>query len=159
MHGNDPDYYEVLGVFPGASDDEIKAAYRKKAMQYHPDRNPGDAHAEEQFRLATEAYENLRDVQKRQVYDNQRGVSADGGNASGRSDLSYAEFGPEVAAILRRADRFTADQMRKMGIDQNATASQLRAQAEQARKEADEFERKKQELQAEIDRLNAKHNG
>ncbi len=63
------DYYEVLGVGKSASDDEIKKAYRKLAMKYHPDKNPGDKKAEEKFREATEAYEVLLDAQKRAAYD------------------------------------------------------------------------------------------
>jgi len=63
------DYYEVLGVDKAATDDVIKKAYRKLAMQHHPDRNPGDKQAEESFKEVTEAYEVLRDSQKRQRYD------------------------------------------------------------------------------------------
>ena len=62
------DYYEVLGVEKTASAEEIKKAYRKKAIQYHPDKNPGDKLAEEQFKEAAEAYEVLSDPQKRQRY-------------------------------------------------------------------------------------------
>ena len=54
------DYYEVLGLQKGASEDDIKKAYRKLAVKYHPDRNPGDKEAEEKFREATEAYESTR---------------------------------------------------------------------------------------------------
>ncbi|MFN8588013.1 MAG: molecular chaperone DnaJ [Candidatus Eisenbacteria bacterium] len=72
------DYYEVLGVARGATEDEIKKAYRKVAMQYHPDRNPGDKDAEAKFKEATEAYEVLRDAQKRERYD-QFGHAASGG--------------------------------------------------------------------------------
>ncbi|MBN1257880.1 MAG: molecular chaperone DnaJ [Planctomycetes bacterium] len=63
------DYYEVLGVARDASDDEIKKAYRKMAMKYHPDRNKGDHQAEEKFKEAAEAYEVLRDSDKRSRYD------------------------------------------------------------------------------------------
>lgn len=63
------DYYEVLGVSKGASADEIKKAYRKVAMQYHPDRNPGDKAAEEKFKEAAEAYEVLSDADKKAQYD------------------------------------------------------------------------------------------
>ena len=63
------DYYEVLGVAKGATEDEIKKAYRKLAIKYHPDRNPGDKEAEAKFREATEAYEVLSDDKKRPIYD------------------------------------------------------------------------------------------
>lgn len=64
------DYYEVLGVERGASSEQIKSAYRKLALKYHPDRNPENKHeAEERFRQATEAYSVLSDAQKRQIYD------------------------------------------------------------------------------------------
>jgi molecular chaperone DnaJ len=63
------DYYEVLGVSRSASGEEIKKAYRKQAMKYHPDRNPEDKEAEEKFKQATEAYEVLCDNSKRQIYD------------------------------------------------------------------------------------------
>src|SRR6476660_9213371 len=63
------DYYEILGVSKNATADEIKKAYRKVAMQYHPDRNPGDKSAEEKFKEAAEAYEVLSDADKRAKYD------------------------------------------------------------------------------------------
>ena len=63
------DYYEVLGVAKTATADEIKKAYRKLAIQYHPDKNPGNKEAEEKFKEATEAYEVLIDDKKRSVYD------------------------------------------------------------------------------------------
>src|SRR6516165_8516774 len=63
------DYYEVLGVARDAGAEEIKRAYRKLAMQYHPDRNVGDQEAEQKFKEAAEAYEVLRDAEKRQRYD------------------------------------------------------------------------------------------
>jgi len=78
---NKRDYYEVLGVAKGASADEIKKAYRKVAMQFHPDRNPGDKAAEEKFKEAAEAYEVLSDQDKRQQYDRfgHAGVAGAGG--------------------------------------------------------------------------------
>ena len=69
MAENKRDYYEVLGVEKGASADEIKKAYRKMAMKYHPDRNPGDTEAEARFKEAGEAYEVLSDDDKRSRYD------------------------------------------------------------------------------------------
>lgn len=63
------DYYEVLGLQKGATKDEIKKAYRKLALKYHPDRNPGDKEAEEKFKEAAEAYDVLSDDKKRQQYD------------------------------------------------------------------------------------------
>jgi molecular chaperone DnaJ len=63
------DYYEILGVSKSASADEIKKAYRKVAMQFHPDRNPGDKASEEKFKEAAEAYEILSDQDKRAQYD------------------------------------------------------------------------------------------
>ena len=63
------DYYEVLGVDRSASADDIKRSYRRLAMKYHPDRNPGDADAEACFKEASEAYEVLSDGDRRQRYD------------------------------------------------------------------------------------------
>jgi molecular chaperone DnaJ len=90
------DYYEVLGVERGASSDDIKKAYRKLALKYHPDKNPGDHEAEEKFKEATEAYEVLRDDKKRAQYDQfgHAGMSGAGGSGGygfgGGFDLSDA---------------------------------------------------------------------
>ena len=91
------DYYEVLGVDKKATEDEIKKAYRKIAIKYHPDRNPGNKEAEEKFKEAAEAYDVLHDPQKRQQYD-QFGFDAPGGfggfSSGGFSmDDIFSQFG------------------------------------------------------------------
>jgi molecular chaperone DnaJ len=84
--GSKRDYYEVIGVGREASDDEIKRAYRKLAMQYHPDRNAGDAEAELKFKEAAEAYEVLRDPEKRSQYDRYGHAGLNGLNVPHFSD-------------------------------------------------------------------------
>ncbi len=88
------DYYEVLGVSREASEQEIKSSYRKLAMQYHPDRNPGNPHAEEQFKECTEAYGVLIDSEKRQRYDHFGHAGVNGGSGfSGFDPSAFADFG------------------------------------------------------------------
>jgi molecular chaperone DnaJ len=89
------DYYEVLGVAKNADDGQIKSAYRKLAMQFHPDRNPGDQAAEEKFKEAAEAYEVLRDPQKRSAYDRygHDGLKSSGFSGFGDVRDIYAQFG------------------------------------------------------------------
>jgi len=84
------DYYEVLGVAKNASQDEIKKAYRKLAVQNHPDKNPGDKAAEERFKEATEAYEVLGDEKKRAAYDQYGFAGVDGQNQG--YSRAYADF-------------------------------------------------------------------
>src|SRR5579862_1265672 len=90
------DYYEVLGVAKNASSDEIKKSYRKVAMQYHPDRNPGDKSAEEKFKEAAEAYEVLSDSEKRAQYD-RYGHAGLGTNGRGFGGMNtediFSQFG------------------------------------------------------------------
>lgn len=92
------DYYEILGVTRSASKDEIKAAYRKLAMKYHPDRNPDNKQAEEKFKEAASAYEVLSDDQKRQQYDqfghaNYEQMGAQGGHGGMNMDDIFDNFG------------------------------------------------------------------
>lgn len=82
------DYYEVLGVPKGASKDDIKKAYRKLAIKYHPDRNPDDTKAEELFKEASEAYEVLSDEKKRQAYDQFGFAGVEGMGGGGPQDFS-----------------------------------------------------------------------
>lgn len=88
------DYYEVLGVEKNASADEIKKAYRKAAVKYHPDKNPGDKEAEEKFKEAAEAYDVLSDQQKRARYD-QYGHAGMEGGAGGFGGFSSGGFSME----------------------------------------------------------------
>src|SRR3978361_2248997 len=92
------DFYEILGVAKSASTDEIKKSYRKVAMQFHPDRNPGDKSAEEKFKEAAEAYEILSDQDKRAQYDRygHAGVSNNGrGGHPGGMNMEdiFSQFG------------------------------------------------------------------
>ena len=90
------DFYEILGVSKSASAAEIKKAYRKKAVQYHPDKNPGDAKAEEMFKKAAEAYEVLGDADKRSKYDQFGHQAFEGGGFGGggmNMDDIFSQFG------------------------------------------------------------------
>ncbi len=92
------DYYEILGVSKSSSQDEIKKAYRKVAMQFHPDRNPGDKSAEEKFKEAAESYEILSDADKRAQYDRygHAGVNNRGGGGFGsgmNAEDIFSQFG------------------------------------------------------------------
>ena len=92
------DYYDILGVDKGAVADEIKKAYRKTAIKYHPDKNPDDPSAEDKFKEAAEAYEVLSDAQKRQRYDQyghqgMRGAGGFGGGAGMNMEDIFSQFG------------------------------------------------------------------
>ena len=107
------DFYDILGVNRDATDEEIKKAYRKLAMKYHPDRNPDNAKAEEHFKEAKEAYEILSDAQKRSAYDQyghagvdpQAGMGGFGGGAGGFSDAFGGIFDEIFGAAGRGGGR------------------------------------------------------
>jgi molecular chaperone DnaJ len=86
------DYYEILGVARDANDQTIKSAYRKLALKYHPDRNPGDAAAEEEFKLAAEAYAIISDPDKRSAYDRFGHAAVSGATAGGFDPNAFAGF-------------------------------------------------------------------
>lgn len=92
------DYYEVLGVAKAADDKEIKKAYRRLAMKYHPDRNPDDVAAEEKFKEATEAYEVLSDTQKKAAYDQygHAGVDPNSGGGAGFGGGGFSDIFGDV---------------------------------------------------------------
>ena len=99
------DYYEVLDVAKNATDEEIKKAYRKKAIQYHPDKNPGDKEAEEKFKEAAEAYEVLSNPDKRSRYDQfghegLNGAAGGGGFSAGGMSMEdiFSHFGDILVA-------------------------------------------------------------
>ncbi|MBU0570950.1 MAG: DnaJ domain-containing protein [Candidatus Omnitrophica bacterium] len=89
---SEKDYYKVLGVAENASQDEIKKAYRKLAVKYHPDKNPGNKRAEEHFKKVTEAYYSLGDEKRRAEYDNLRKTGAYTGNYSSSQGFDYSDF-------------------------------------------------------------------
>ena len=96
------DYYDVLGVSKSANKDELKKAYRKLAMKYHPDRNPDDSQAAEKFKELSEAYEILSDDQKRQTYDNfgHEGVNSSFSSSQGAADAFSDIFGDIFSDIF-----------------------------------------------------------
>jgi molecular chaperone DnaJ len=83
------DFYEVLGVSRSASSDELKRAYRKLAMQFHPDRNAGDKNAEQKFKDINEAYDVLKDDQKRAAYDRFGHAAFEQGGGRGPGDFGF----------------------------------------------------------------------
>ena len=102
------DYYEVLGVGKQAGDQEIKSAYRKLALQYHPDRNPDDPDAEDKFKEASEAYSILSDAQKRAAYDRygMAGLQNGGGAQGGFNPDAFADFSDILGDFFGFGDLF-----------------------------------------------------
>ena len=89
------DYYEILGVQRDATNDDLKSSYRKLALKHHPDRNPGDKNAEDKFKEAAEAYEVLRDSEKRGLYDQfgHAGLEGSGFSGFGGFEDIFSSFG------------------------------------------------------------------
>jgi len=102
------DYYEVLGVSRSAAEGELKSAYRKLAMQHHPDRNPGDKKAEEKFKEAAEAYAVLADASKRAAYDRfgHAGVGAAAGAGAGFDPETFGDFADILGNMFGFGDLF-----------------------------------------------------
>lgn len=112
------DYYDILDVPKGASADQIKAAYRKMALKYHPDRNPDNKAAEEKFKEAAEAYEVLSDTSKRQKYDQYGHAGTDnysGGGHGGHGDMNMDDIFNNFGDIFSTMFGGQAQQRRKSG--------------------------------------------
>lgn len=105
------DYYSILGVPEAATEEELKKAYRRLALQYHPDKNPGDREAEERFKEISEAYAVLMDQQKRRQYDSSRqaqgaGVGATGGFGYSQEEIFRDLFNnPDLSLIFQEMNR------------------------------------------------------
>ncbi len=96
------DYYEILGISRTSGEAEIKSAFRRQAMKYHPDRNPGDKQAEEQFKKINEAFSVLSDPQKKQMYDQygHDGVNAGAGGFGGFNASGFADAGDIFSSVF-----------------------------------------------------------
>jgi molecular chaperone DnaJ len=131
------DYYEVLGVARNASEQEIKSAYRKMALQHHPDRNPGNKEAEEKFKEAAEAYAVLSDAQKRAQYDRfgHAGIgSASSGGFGGFDPSVFADFSDILGDLFGFGDMFGGG--RRGGSNRVQRGADLRYDLEIAFEEA-----------------------
>jgi molecular chaperone DnaJ len=116
---NKRDYYEILGVAQNAADQEIKSAYRKLALKYHPDKNPNDKVAEEKFKEAAEAYSVLSDPEKRGRYD-RYGHSGLQGGFSGFDPATFGDFGDILGEFFGFGDIFGGTARRRGGAERGA---------------------------------------
>lgn len=105
------DYYEILGVERNADADDVKRAYRKLALQYHPDRNGGSPEAEERFKEATEAYEVLRDPEKRAAYDRFGHAGVKGAGAGSQGGFGGVDFADALEIFMRDFGGFGLDDL------------------------------------------------
>jgi DnaJ-class molecular chaperone len=109
----DRDYYATLGLGPDASEEEIRRTYRRLALEWHPDRNPGNPRAEERFKEISEAYAVLMDAGKRRAYDRARGAGEPAGFGRSREDLFRDLFAdPRASAIFEELAR----ELSRMGM-------------------------------------------
>jgi molecular chaperone DnaJ len=106
------DYYEVLAVSRDCDDQTLKSAYRKLALQYHPDRNPGNSDAEEKFKEAAEAYAILSDSQKRAAYDRYGHQAVNGGASQGFDETAFSDFGDILGDLFGFGDMFGGNRRR-----------------------------------------------
>src|ERR1700761_6434501 len=102
------DYYEILSVSRTCDDQTLKGAYRKLALQFHPDRNPDNREAEDKFREAAEAYSVLSDPQKRTAYDRfgHQGVNNGAGGHAGFDESAFSDFGDILGDLFGLGDMF-----------------------------------------------------
>ena len=114
------DYYEILGISQSASDQEIKSAYRRQAVKYHPDKNPGDRSAEEKFKEAAEAYSVLGDPQKRAQYDRFGHSSVSGSGGAGFDPSTFSEFGDILGDLFGFGDLFGSSSRRQSSARRGA---------------------------------------
>ena len=125
------DYYQILGVDRDATAQEIKSAYRKMAVKYHPDRNPGDEEAEEKFKQAAEAYSVLSDADKRARYDHFGAGGVSGGGFSGFDPSVFGDFSDILGDFFGFGDFFGA--RRRLGVTPGADLRyELRLDLEEA---------------------------
>lgn len=125
---NKRDYYEVLGVVREISESELKSAYRKLAMQYHPDRNPGNTEAEEKFKEASEAYQVLTDPEKRAAYDRYgHAAFSSGGGSAGFGNMGYTDLSDVIGDLFGEMFGGSAGGQRRSGRPRPQRGNDIRA--------------------------------